>query len=606
MTPDFEDNLQLEIGHVLFIDIVGYSKLMIDDQKERLRELTEVVLAAPQVARSTSEQLVRLPTGDGMALVFRHSSEEPARCALEIAQALKAHLEIPVRMGVHSGPVSEITDVSGRKNIAGPGVNLAQRVMDCGDAGHILLSKRVAEDLESYRQWSPHLHPLGECEVKHGVRIHLVNFYTDEIGNAQPPEKFRQFDEKRATPIVSRRDEEPWIAVLPFRGGGDAELESFADGLGQDITAGLSRFGYLSVIASDAAARLKGEAGDERALGAKLGARYVLEGSIRKGGTGIRVSTRLVDSRMGEQLWAETYNRDLQTSTIFAAQDDVAGRIVATVADSYGVLVHSMRNATRQKDDADLTPAEWQFQYFAYREQITPAAHGALRTRLESAAKFDNQPSDVWACLAQVYVDEYAFGFPGNDGTSLDRALTAARRAVELDRANQFALIALAQTHFFRQDLAAFAPAAERAMALNPLNTDALGILGLEIVHAGEFERGTDIVRRAMALNANHAGWMHFAPLWDYFHKGEYRAGPRVRQPGGCTWTLLALPRYGVGLRAPRTAHRSRGSGSGSSCARFGVCGPRTLERWHLALRERSHGTHPRRAAQSGALNSRE
>src|SRR5207245_133454 len=170
----------------------------------------------------------------------------------------------------------------------------------------------------------------------------------------------------------------------------------------------------------------------------------------------------------------ETYNRDLQTSTIFAAQDDIATRIVATLADSYGILVHSMRAAIRQKDDVDLTPAEWQFQYFAYREQITPASHGALRTRLERAAKSDNQPSDLWACLAQIYLDEYAFGFPGNDATSLDRALVAARRAVELDRANQFAMVALAQTHFFRQDLAAFSPAAERAMALNPLNTDAL------------------------------------------------------------------------------------------------------------------------------------
>jgi class 3 adenylate cyclase len=180
MAPESENNLRLEIGHVLFIDIVGYSKLLIEEQKERLRQLTEIVLATAKVRESTNEQLVRLPTGDGMALVFRNSSEEPARCALEIAQALKAHPEVGVRMGIHSGPVSEVTDVSGRTNIAGAGINMAQRVMDCGDAGHILLSKRVAEDLESYRQWAPHLNSLGECEVKHGVRIHLVNFYTDE------------------------------------------------------------------------------------------------------------------------------------------------------------------------------------------------------------------------------------------------------------------------------------------------------------------------------------------------------------------------------------------------------------------------------------------
>src|SRR5206468_9773428 len=202
-------------------------------------------------------------------------------------------------------------------------------------------------------------------------------------------------------------------------------------------------------------------------------------------------------------------------------QDDVAARIVATVADSYVLLVHTMRAAIGRKYDVDLTPVEWQFKYFAYREQITPSAHAALKTRLERAAERDARQSDLWACLAQIYLDEYAFGFPGNDATSLDRALAAARRAVELDRANQFAMVALAQTHFFRQDLAAFGPAAERAMALNPLNTDALGILGLQIVHTGKFERGTAIVRRAMELNANHAGWMHFAPLWQHFHKGE-------------------------------------------------------------------------------------
>ena len=151
---DSESNLRLEIGHVLFIDIVGYSKLLIEEQKERLNQLTAIVLATAQVRESTDEQLVRLPTGDGMALVFRHSAEEPARCALEIAEALRKHPELPVRMGIHSGPVSEVTDVSGRTNIAGAGINMAQRVMDCGDAGHILLSQHVADDLVHSRQWA--------------------------------------------------------------------------------------------------------------------------------------------------------------------------------------------------------------------------------------------------------------------------------------------------------------------------------------------------------------------------------------------------------------------------------------------------------------------
>jgi TolB-like protein/Flp pilus assembly protein TadD len=335
-----------------------------------------------------------------------------------------------------------------------------------------------------------------------------------------------------------------WVAVLPFKyGGASADLAALADGISEEIGTGLSRFRYLSVVASASAARLKGVEGDEPALGAKLGARYVLEGSIRGGGSAIRVSAQLVDAQTGAQLWSETFNRDLEASSVFEAQDDIAARIVATAADSYGVLVHAMRSAIRQKDDAHLTPLEWQFQYFAYREQITPSAHAELKSRLERAVERDDRQSDLWACLAQVFVDEYAFGFR-SDATSLDRALAAARRGVELDRANQFALVALAQTHFFRQDLAAFGPAAERAMALNPLNTDAVGILGLQIVHTGEFERGAAIVRRAMELNPNHAGWMHFAPLWEHFHKGEYEQAleraNRVDVPG-LFWPYLVM-----------------------------------------------------------------
>src|SRR5438270_5865116 len=197
MPPDSENNLRLEIGHVLFIDLVGYSKLLIEEQKARLSQLTEIVLATTQVAEANNEQVVRLPTGDGMALVFRNSAEEPAQCALEITQALKIHPDVAVRMGIHSGPVSELTDVSGRTNITGGGINMAQRVMDCGDAGHILLSKHVANDLQEHRQWSSWLHNLGECEVKHGVRIGIVNLCGDQFGNPVVPEK-----------IAARRQEE--------------------------------------------------------------------------------------------------------------------------------------------------------------------------------------------------------------------------------------------------------------------------------------------------------------------------------------------------------------------------------------------------------------
>src|SRR5438094_1755579 len=185
-------DVKFEIRHVLFIDIVGYSKLLITEQSERLQKLKQVVRATEQFRLAAAEgKLLRLPTGDGGALVFRNSPEAPVLCALEISKALKSHPELHVRMGIHSGPVNEITDLNEQANIAGAGINIAQRVMNCGHAGHILLSKRVADDLEQYPQWRSLLHELGECEVKHGARLHAVNLYTDELGNPDVPEKFK-------------------------------------------------------------------------------------------------------------------------------------------------------------------------------------------------------------------------------------------------------------------------------------------------------------------------------------------------------------------------------------------------------------------------------
>src|SRR5580704_9688029 len=185
--------VKFEIGHVLFIDIVGYSKLLINEQTEQIQKLKEIVRGTEQVRLAEAEgKLLRLPTGDGGALVFRNSLEAPVLCALEISQELKNHPELHVRMGIHSGPVNEVTDLNEQANIAGAGINIAQRVMDCGDAGHILLSKRVADDLEHYPQWRSHLHDLGECEVKHGVRVGVVNLYRDEVGNPAVPERFRK------------------------------------------------------------------------------------------------------------------------------------------------------------------------------------------------------------------------------------------------------------------------------------------------------------------------------------------------------------------------------------------------------------------------------
>src|SRR6201981_1217485 len=199
MPPDTSADVKFEIGHVLFIDIVGYSKLLINEQSEQIQKLKEIVRGAEQLRLAEAEgKLLRLPTGDGGALVFRTSPEAPVLCALEISKELKKHPELRVRMGIHSGPVSEIADLNEQANIAGAGINIAQRVMDCGDAGHILLSRHVADDLEQYPQWRSYLHDLGECEVKHGVRVGVVNLNADQVGNPQLPKKFQALKAHRA------------------------------------------------------------------------------------------------------------------------------------------------------------------------------------------------------------------------------------------------------------------------------------------------------------------------------------------------------------------------------------------------------------------------
>src|SRR5438876_1765849 len=198
MPAEIKKEIQLEIAHVLFIDIVSYSKLSINEQRAAVDELNEVVRASEQLQKAeASDRLIKIPTGDGMALVFYTSPEAPAQCAIEISRALKEHPWLQLRMGVHSGPVSGVIDVNGRANLAGAGLNIGQRVMDCGDAGHILLSKHVAEDLEAYEQWRPLLHDLGSCEVKHGVRVSVVNLYSEQFGNAKLSQNLETVQKRR-------------------------------------------------------------------------------------------------------------------------------------------------------------------------------------------------------------------------------------------------------------------------------------------------------------------------------------------------------------------------------------------------------------------------
>src|SRR5213593_2131301 len=223
MAAKLKSDSHLEIAHVLFIDVVGYSKLLVNEQREVVEQLNRTVRRTPQFRKSEGAgKLIRIPVGDGMALVFFQTPEEPVQCAMEIARALKNHPQIRLRMGVHSGPVDQIKDVNDRTNVAGAGINIAQRVMSCGDAGHILVSKRVADDLAQDRLWQPLLHEIGEIEVKHGVKLGVVNLYTEELGNSQPPKRLSHRPAPAIPPIASAKPEtapsvpEKSIAVLPF------------------------------------------------------------------------------------------------------------------------------------------------------------------------------------------------------------------------------------------------------------------------------------------------------------------------------------------------------------------------------------------------------
>src|SRR5213082_3410113 len=320
-----EANVKFEIGHVLFIDIVGYSKLLIHEQTEQLQKLREIARATEQFRAAQAEgKLLRLPTGDGGALVFRDNPEAPVACAMEISKALKNHTDLRVRMGIHSGPVKEVTDINEQANIAGAGINMAQRVMDCGDAGHILLSKRVADDLEQYGRWRPLLHDLGTCQVKHGVPLGLVNLYSDEIGNPEVPEKIKGGEtprEKPSAPILRKS-----IAVLPFENLSEDKTNAyFADCIQEEILATLSRIGDLKVISRTSTLRFKNAPDSISAIAKQLGVANILEGSVQKAADQVRVNVQLINAQTDSHLWADSFDRKL--TDIFSVETEVAKAI---------------------------------------------------------------------------------------------------------------------------------------------------------------------------------------------------------------------------------------------------------------------------------------
>ena len=356
MPPEPFSDVKFEIGHVLFIDIVGYSKLLINEQRDQIQKLKEIVRGTEQFRIAEAEgKLLRLPTGDGGALVFRTTPEAAVMCAIEISKALKSHPELHVRMGIHSGPVNEISDLNEKANLAGAGINIAHRVMNCGDAGHILLSRHVAEDLEQYPRWRGCLHDLGECEVKHGVRIGLANLYDSEVGNAQLPKKLQSVRRHRtqvrwaavaiglvmvaalAAVLLSFLRKEPApslatgveksIAVLPFENLSEEKANAFfTDGVQDEILTYLSKIADLKVISRTSVMQYKsGAPRNLREIGRQLGVAHVVEGSVQRAANKVRVNAQLIDARNDAHLWAQTYDRDL--ADVFAIQSEIAKAI---------------------------------------------------------------------------------------------------------------------------------------------------------------------------------------------------------------------------------------------------------------------------------------
>ncbi len=539
MQPDPDDNLRLEIGHVLFIDIVGYSRLLIEEQKERFNQLTAVVLATTPVREATDEQLVRLPTGDGMALVFHDSAEEPARCALEIAEALRKHPELPVRMGIHSGPVSEVTDVSGRSNIAGAGINLAQRVMDCGDAGHILLSQHVADDLVQYRQWAPRLHDLGDCEVKHGVRLHLVNLYAEPLGNGALPRKFQQAAEKQVVEKPPQRFGFGWIAVLALaavlaagaayyftshrtapksapipeksiavlplvNSTGDPANEYFSDGMSEEFISSLSRLPVLKVVGRTSSFQFKGKADGSKTIGEKLGVYYLLEGSVRKSADRVRIAVALIKSSDGANVWSDTYDRELKE--IFAVQseiaDAVAKQLKVALLGSNGQAARLTTAATPSNQNIEAYNALLQGNFYSNRRtaEDTRKAIGYY----EEAIRLDPHYALAYARGASAEVNlATIYGSTMNkegQGTMAE-ARASAKRALELNpnlpEAHSAQGLILRVVDF---DFAAAEAESRRAVELAPQNAAMTSSLAALLSSLGRLDEAVALLQRAIAL----------------------------------------------------------------------------------------------------------
>ena len=480
MSAEEEHDLRPEIAHVLTIDVVGYSKLLVNEQVDLLRELSQVVRKTACFQTAEAEgKLIRLPTGDGMCLLFFRSPEEPLQCALEISQSLQSHPHIRVRMGAHSGPVNQVEDVNDRLNVAGAGINIAQRVLDCGDAGHILLSKRLADDLAEYGHWRPYLHDLGECVVKHGLKIQLVNFHKGSFGNPQRPLKLQQQTLSQSDPRndlgVHRRrllryttlalallalaaiavtmsyrgslwvtrpstlsaihsvPPDKSVVVLPFENLSDEKGSAyFAYGVQDEIFTDLGKVGDMKVIGPTSVLQYKKGAGHSlREVAQSVNVRYALKGSVQRSGERVRVMVQLIDARTDALLWGEHYDRDL--SDVFAIQSEIAVEIASQLK---AKLSPEVKAAIQQPPTVDLAANDLYVRAKALIARVVFDANGfeglvEAASLLEQATTRDPSFFIAYCQLANAHDQIYFYGID-HTPERLTLANAALERAVHL------------------------------------------------------------------------------------------------------------------------------------------------------------------------------
>jgi len=447
MPAEVKKEIALEIAHVLFIDIVAYSKMASDDQRAAIEKLNQIVQSTDEFRKEESEnRLLKLATGDGMALIFYHSPEDPVECALEISRSIKEqHSNLRLRMGVNSGPVSGMVDLNGRANVAGAGINTAQRVMDCGDAGHILLSKRVAEDLEQFKHWRPHLYHIGECEVKHGEKIEIVNLFTAELGNRERPKcmampaqktdvgpvRKERAPSRKPVVIIATclavaalavatflfwRGHEPKtsasalgipeksIAVLPFENlSSDKENAYFADGIQDEILTRLAKIADLKVISRTSTQHYKSAPENLPEIARQLGVAHIVQGSVQKSGDSVRVNVQLIKAANDSHLWADTFDRKL--IDIFSVESEVA----KAIADQLRAKLSGQEEqviAAKPTENVEAYDVYLRGLAYTLKPNNTANALGAQKY-LREAVRLEPKFALAWALLS--YVDSTGY-----------------------------------------------------------------------------------------------------------------------------------------------------------------------------------------------------